>query len=331
VRFEHQNDFGHYALALKTILLYKQNHFVTVVNMKVLVVCILAVFSVASVYSQTGLREMEDAEKSFITLARDSGPKQAFLKFLSVDSVVFQPAAENGRAVWEKIGNSTAILERNSIFADISANGAFGYTTGNWKSYERAKPDSAKFGQYVTIWQRTNSGAFQIVLDITTGHEEFPAELLDKYRGPKRSSGDRNKKGWSAADATMAFYRIGNNQSHLGGAYQEYASSLVRLLIDGDAPIYGKKDAVYRMFRYRYMDFPSKIVMMEAADMAYVWNPCEYADSEEGKEKGNCLHIWKLRDEKWWIVMGVFASANDASSTPPQLRVISPKTKKNSP
>lgn len=288
-------------------------------------VCLSTVMFGATVPGQTELREMKDAEKSFINIARTSGPKPAFLEYLSVDSVVFQPAAANGLAVWQKAENSLTILERNPTFADISANGAFGYTTGHWKSYERNRSDSAKFGQYVTIWQKSKTGTFKIALDITTGHEEFPAELLDQNRGPNRFRGDRNKKGWSAADATMNFYRIGNNQNHLGGAYQEYSSNVVRLLIDGFAPIYGKKDAVYKMHRYRYMDFPAKILMIEAANMAYVWNPCEYADSEEGKEKGNCLHIWKLRDEKWWIVMGVFASASDVSSAPPQLKNVSPK------
>jgi hypothetical protein len=41
--------------------------------------------------------------------------------------------------------------------------------------------------------------------------------------------------------------------------------------------------------------------------MAYVWNPCVYSNNNEGTERGNCLQIWKLSDEKWSIVLGVFA------------------------
>jgi hypothetical protein len=65
--------------------------------------------------------------------------------------------------------------------------------------------------------------------------------------------------------------------------------------------------------------------MYQAADMAYVWNPCQYANSNEGLEKGNCLHIWKLRDNKWWVVLGVFAP--QPNPTIPTIKV-KPKTKK---
>ena len=52
--------------------------------------------------------------------------------------------------------------------------------------------------------------------------------------------------------------------------------------------------------------------------MAYTWNPCEFADNNEGMEKGTCLHIWKLRNKKWWIVLGVFARI--PNETPPSLK-----------
>ncbi len=290
----------------------------------------MAIFISIFVLSATGLgqkelREIKDAELSFINIARNSGPKKAYIEFLLADSVVFQPSAENGLELWQKSQDSLATLERTPIFADVASNGGFGYTTGHWKSFENDKPDSASFGQYVTIWQRSKTGTFKIALDIVTNHEEFPAELLEKFRSSDRTSIDKNKKGWSAADATMNFYRLGNNQNQLGGAYEKYSSDKVRLLIDGDAPVYGKKDAVYKMSKYSSMEFPTTVAMLEAADMAYVWNQCEFADSSEGKEKGNCLHIWKLQNKKWWIVMGVFASARELSAAPSKLKNLSPQ------
>ncbi len=295
--------------------------------MKLVIICMMFLIFSALGMGQRELREIKEAEWSFINAARSSGTKNAYLSFLSDNSVVFQPGAANGLAVWQKAENSLDILERTPIFADAASNGGFGYTTGHWKSQEPGKPDTAKYGQYVTVWQRSKSGTFKIALDIITNHEEFPAELLEKLGSSDKPSKESNKKGWSAADATMNFYRLGNNQNQLGGAYEKYSSEKVRLLIDGDAPVFGKKDAVYKMSRYRSMEFPEKIAMLEAADMAYVWNPCEFADSAEGKEKGNCLHIWKLKDKKWWIVMGVFASVREPSSAPSKLQDRTPVRK----
>ncbi|CAN5645233.1 hypothetical protein BH24ACI3_BH24ACI3_15790 [soil metagenome] len=293
--------------------------------MKSLTICILIFIFSATGLSQNALREIKEAELSFINTARNAGPKQAFLAFLSADAVVFQPTAVNGLSVWQQMENSSVILERTPIFADISSNGVFGYTTGHWKSSLSETTDSAKFGQYVTIWQRSETGSFKIALDITTTHEEISVKLLDKLRRSGKPPRDKNKKGPSAADATMDFFRLGNNQNQLGGAYEKYSSGSVRLLIDGDEPVYGKKDAVYKMSRYRSMEFPTKIAMLEAADMAYVWNPCEFDNSAEGKENGSCLHIWKLQNKRWWLVVGVFTLANNGPSAPPQLHDVSPK------
>lgn len=273
---------------------------------------------------------MKEAEMSFINTARNLGPKQAFLAFLSADAIVFQPTSVNGLAVWQQMENSPITLERTPIFADISSNGVFGYTTGHWKSSGGKTKDSPKFGQYVTMWQRSETGSFKIALDITTTHDEIPVNLLAKLRRSGKSPRDRNKRGWSAADATMDFFRLGNNHNQLSSAYEKYSAGNVRLLIDGYGPVYGKKDAVYKMSRYRSMEFPTKIAMLEAADMAYVWNPCEFDNSAEGKEKGNCLHIWKLQNKKWWLVVGVFMLANEGPSAPPQLQDVSPKSRKSS-
>jgi hypothetical protein len=73
------------------------------------------------------------------------------------------------------------------------------------------------------------------------------------------------------------------------------------------------------MKRYKSIEFPTKVAMFQAADMAYVWNPCQYANSNEGTERGNCLQVWKLRNKKWWIVVGVFARVE--SEKPPELKV----------
>ena len=53
--------------------------------------------------------------------------------------------------------------------------------------------------------------------------------------------------------------------------------------------------------------FPRKYVLFQSADMAYTWNPCNFDNTSEGMVEGNCLHIWKLRKKKWWIVLGAFA------------------------
>jgi hypothetical protein len=96
-------------------------------------------------------------------------------------------------------------------------------------------------------------------------------------------------------------------KSRLGAAYREFADDDVRLLIEQEAPILGRKNVVKATNRYVSMEFPKKVALFQAADMAYTWNACNYANSSEGIERGNCLHIWKLREKEWSIVLAVFA------------------------
>jgi hypothetical protein len=128
-----------------------------------------------------------------------------------------------------------------------------------------------------------------------------------------------NEQGWSPADASMNFLRLSMSNYELSGAYKQFAAEDVRLLRDREPPILGKKKVVSETKHYVSVTFPRKVALYQAADMAYTWNECKFNNSDEGIIEGNCLHIWKLRDKKWWIVLGVFAPAPNDSK--PVLKV----------
>lgn len=269
--------------------------------------------------AQDALGSMLATEKALIFAAEEHGSKRAFSDHLTADSVVFRPRPINGRQYLStsesRPGES---LVRKTIYADISANGLLGYTTGNWRMYQKGKSESAAtFGQYVTIWQRQSDGRYRAVLDIATSHDKLPFSQTD-YVGYVIRKRDPNKRGWSPADASIDFQRLSMTGARLGGAYEKYAARDVRLLIEREPPVVGKRDVVREMKRYIAVEFPTKVTTLLSADMAYTWNPCRFANNDEGLESGNCLHIWKLRDKEWQIVLGVFARL--PNETPPVIR-----------
>lgn len=268
----------------------------------------LALLLWTGVSAQSDLQQLYDAERAFDQAAAEKGMKSAFLDVLSDDSVVFRPSAVNGKEFWRARNDpTTALLIRVPIFADISSNGLLGYTTGNWEFHPQGKGDArVEYGQYVTVWEKRPDGKFRATLDMVVTHEKLsPAEtnqamMLNKKR-------ELNKRGWSVADASMNFLRMSMSRAALGGAYKKFAAKDVRLLRDREPPILGKKNAVAQTRRYTSIAFPTKVSLLQSGDLAYAWNPCEFANSNEGIETGNCLQIWKLRDKKWWIVLGAFA------------------------
>ncbi len=286
---------------------------------------VLILLFYTAAFPQADLQQMFAAEKAFVQSAADKGIKTAFLEVLASDSVIFHPEAVNGRDYWSKRTDSpTSTLVRVPKFGDISYNGALGYTMGNWRSYPKGKSEAfADFGQYVTVWERRGD-KFVATLDIGISHDKLPFSETDRvWRADKTR--DPNKLGWSPADASMNFLKMSMSQSRLGAAYKQFADNDVRLLIEHEPPILGKKNVVKATNRYISVEFPKKVALFQAADMAYTWNACQYANSNEGTEQGNCLHIWKLREKKWRIVLGVFARVT--SDKPPEIKLRTKKRK----
>ena len=288
--------------------------------MKMGFIFIFTIILCTCIFAQTDLQKMFDAEKAFDQAAINRGQKSAFLEFFADDSVIFRPNAINGREFWKSREDpSSLMLVRNPTYADIAANGLLGYTTGNWELQPKGKTDLvAMFGQYVTIWEKKQDGKFHASLDIGINHDK-PAVSESIETLPTDGKRDLNKRGWSAADASMNFLRMSMTKPALSGAYAKFAAEDVRFLRERRLPISGKKSVVTETKHYVSVDFPKKITLYESADMAYIWNACQYSNSNEGTEKGNCLHIWKLRNEKWWIVLGVFAPV--ANETQPTLKI----------
>jgi len=264
-----------------------------------------------------------DAQRSFVALAESEGIKSAFTKSLARDSTIFRPGPVNGLEYWKASKDpSSLLLSRNITYADVASNGLMGYTTGNWRQYERGKSESyAKFGQYVTVWEKQPDGKWLATIDIGISHDKLPFSETDKILH-KRETRDPNKRGWSPADASMNFTRASMAPEALGGAFEQFAADDVRFLRDDAPPILGRKDVIRATRKYRSIRFPERIALFQSADMAYTWNPCKFADSDEGIEEGNCLQIWKLRDKKWLIVLSIYARV--PTVTPP---VLKPRTK----
>ena len=279
---------------------------------------LLVLLGASQCFSQMDLQPLLDTQKQFDRAASEQGMKSAFLEFLGDDAVIFQPGAVNGRAYWKsRAADSASYLVRNATYSDIAANGLLGYTTGNWRIYQKGKTEeAAKFGQYVTIWEKNGTGKFHASVDIAVSHEKMSFSVTDGTPRRKQKR-DMNKRGWSPADASMNFLKSSMGSDRLGGAYKRYAAEDVRVLLDGAPPIIGKKRVVKEMNDYVSILYPPKVMMFQSADMAYTWNNCSFADSDEGSVQGNCLHIWKLRNKKWWIVLGVMATV--PNNRPPVL------------
>lgn len=257
---------------------------------------------------QSDFQLMVDADRAIANAAVQNGTRSAYLEYLADDGVIFRPDAVNGKDYWNLQKQEPAVILRRTMErADISASGLLGYTSGTWEETPHTPAGPPRqVGQYVTVWSKKPSGKFLAIIDILTKYDEA-AEPIGNPILATNLPKDINKRRWSAADPSMNFLKMGMNKGGLGNAFDEFAAEDIRLIIEENPPIFGKKNAVKAMKKYLSVAFPRKVSLLESSDLAYAWNPCEYANSEEGMERGNCLNIWKLRNKKWYVTLGVFA------------------------
>lgn len=279
--------------------------------------CLLTFLLCLPAAAQSLVEPVYDIQRAFEAAVAEKGVRPAFMEFLADDAIIFRPEAVNGREFLQGADNwPSGVLRRKVNYADVSENGMLAYTIGEWSMTPKERPKDPRVGAYATVWSKVN-GKYKAILDIEISHDVLERT---KYRRaiPEPRESQKNKHGWSAADSTMRFLNMSMTKAGLGGAYDTFAAEDVILLREGMPPIIGRGKAEDEMERYIAVDFPKRVAQFETGDMAYSWNPCSYADSREGMEKGNCLHVWKFRNKKWYIVLGVFARV--ANTTKPVLR-----------
>src|SRR4249920_702475 len=111
------------------------------------------------------------AERAFAKRSVEHGMRDAFLAYMAEDGVVFRPTAVNARAVWQPRPPSTATLAWEPEYAEVSASGDLGYTTGPWQFTGAGATTPSDFGHFISVWRRGGDGTWKVVADIGIGHE----------------------------------------------------------------------------------------------------------------------------------------------------------------
>ena len=278
--------------------------------MKKILLLSLIVCASLNCFAQSNLQKIYETEKAFEKAVAEKGLNQAFIEYSTTDGTCFFPGYPvNCLEYFKTQPASTAALFWNPTFIDVSSNGALAYSTGNSVFKPKGKDDTAAFyGEYATIWQRQPDGNYKAVLDLGIGHKEPNTET--KWTSPADTGQELNEKKFSAADTSTAFFEMTTKQG-VSRAYKAYLADDARLLRDGKMPIVGKQAALGELKNNRsIVNFAKRSVFVGAADMAYISNGYTTTD-KEGKtlEKGNFLQVWKLRGNKWQIVLDVFVPA----------------------
>ncbi len=143
------------------------------------------------------------AERAFANASVSSTTRAAFLRYLGAGAVLFNNGPTDGRALWEASPEVGGVLAWGPEIADVASAGDMGYTSGPWEW--RAKPDTAaaRWGHFVSVWEKDANGEWKVAADGGVAHG--PADLPGE--GPVERAGGMEDWAPSPDGTAVEVYR----------------------------------------------------------------------------------------------------------------------------
>jgi ketosteroid isomerase-like protein len=250
--------------------------------------------------AQKSIDGLLHAEKNFAAYAVSNGTKDAFLKYLDSNSVVFENMnAVNGLTVWQKREKRPGILNWHPQFAEISLSGDFGYTSGPWTFQRKTTSDSIlASGQFNSIWQLNKEGEWKNLLDIgNTMPVDLMAgeQIITAAKVGKRRADEKELRSAEEAFISLA-------QTDPAAAYRRFLSGVSILNHNGFRPATKAADpeklitAASSALQYEVKGSG----MATSGDLGYV-----YGNTSLHDKKDNYLRVWRREKNGWKIALEV--------------------------
>lgn len=243
------------------------------------------------------------AENSFAAFSVAHSTKEAFLQYIDSNSLMF----DKGKAVkahefWRTREKKPGVLNWHPVYAEISASGDFGYTTGPWTFQATATDTVAARGQYATVWYRNNDGEWKFLIDL--GVDDVPADTtkaVHVFNTPK------------APDNVAAIAHI----FPMVAAENQYVSAFTKSKYAGCRKYISAQSILLRNGRKPAVtpDEQKKAITATPAGIKYKmegWNISSTPDlgytygtvSLNGKAEGY-FRVWRHEKDGWKIVLEV--------------------------
>jgi ketosteroid isomerase-like protein len=262
--------------------------------------------SVARSTDLEAARSLIAAERAFAAAAQTGTVQDAFLASLADDGILFRPAATNGHE-WLLANPMPAdlMLDWRPAFADVSAAGDLGYTTGAWDSGRRGAVPGAH-GNFVSVWKRTEGGPWKVALDVGISHGEpgardttvaiaaFPPDTVER---DVEDSRDR------LLNTDLEFDAAATNDPI--AAFEAYAAPSIRVYRNGHLPAVGSAAAKALLAKTPLPTTwqPAYVGMAASADLGYTYGTYQATVDGGEPEAGNYLRIWRRQPDGRWMVV----------------------------
>ncbi len=260
------------------------------------------------------LSSLIEVERAFARAAAEQGVRDAFRAFLADDGILFRPRALNAQEWLSQQPVTPGLLHWEPAYADVSAAGDLGFTTGPWSFSPDTSSPPVAHGQYFTIWKKVTDGSWKAVIDHGTFNPP-PAAAVTEVETPPQPTVLRR---WRVRDtdradqiaALLQTDRAFAGAAATGGSLQAltgFVSPAVRTLRNGRQPVAGI-DAILDLLAERPGRLAWKVTggdVSSSGDLGYTHGEYVFtpADSASPIELGNYLRAWRRQPTGTWRVV----------------------------
>ncbi|MPR36834.1 hypothetical protein [Salmonirosea aquatica] len=262
-----------------------------------------------SITVQDDYEALVAAERGFALQAENEGIRRAFLSNLDRHSVVFvNNTFVSGTQVYAQQPDGPGYLSWRPAYAEISASGEFGYTTGPFE-FRRSKKDGVPIscGQYTSVWHKTDLGQWKVLIDFGCEHDQpgtpAPTMINPEWFGLKDTVAVDTAQASQELLLTEGTFSRLVRQSGLSHAYRDLlpTSDSVRILRNGSLPLMGKGvNGILESETQTVTYQPIRAVTSRAGDLGYT-----YGFAVVGEKRMGYLRIWRKRGGAWQLAQEV--------------------------
>ena len=275
----------------------------------VITIALLCVFAAGASASEA-LDSLVAAERAFARMSVEKGVRDAFLEYLAGDGVIFRPLPANGRKVWESRGPVPITLAWEPAYAEVSAAGDLGYTTGPWELRPNDPKLPTGYGHFVSVWQKQADGAWRVAVDIGISHGR-PARGLGKVglvAGPAHAATKRPAESPDLIALDLAWAQDARTKGS-AAAFARRAAPDVRFYRDRAEPVLGLREGreMTRAVPGATLWDPDAQKVARSGDLGCTYGILERRGaSGAAPDSSTYLHVWRrLPDGRWKVALAL--------------------------
>ncbi|MBZ5498154.1 MAG: nuclear transport factor 2 family protein [Acidobacteriia bacterium] len=260
----------------------------------------------------SALEAVVKSEQAFAQAAAEKGTRDAFLAFLAEDSVLFRPQPVPGRKWLLEHPPAPGKLSWRPVFADVSAAGDLGYTTGPYEFRKQASDTvPASYGNYFTIWQKQPGGAWKVLIDYGTPNPP-PSTAVPDFDPRQASPPLAQKPGVSSEGVTDTLTALDRKLSIISmtrgaAALNSYIAEEARFLRAERQPAVGRKEvrALMPAEPGSWTWEPMKSGVSNSWDLGYTYGTFKLHTKravDQTAKSGFYLRVWKKQPVGDWKI-----------------------------